>query len=108
CARVDARVRAYLSLREPPPATPFPYTTLFRSGVAQHDDVLEQGQVVAHRGEPLGEARVLDDGQLGPAVADEVGDLLGRGGVVDRSEEHTSELQSRETLVCRLLLEQKQ
>src|SRR3982750_4854619 len=67
----------FLMIRRPPRSTLFPYTTLFRS--------------------PRGDAVEL------PAVA---GDAF-RGAGPDRSEEHTSELQSRSDLVCRLLLEKK-
>src|SRR5690349_24251039 len=75
-----------------PGSTLFPYTTLFRSGGAQ---VLE-GEMVA---EPTGiEAEVHggEDDVAGPAAHGP-----------ERSEEHTSELQSRRDLVCRLLLEKK-
>ena len=53
-------------------------------GVVQHDDVLEGRELVAHGGEALGEAHVLDDGHPGAAVPREVGDLLGGRRVVDR------------------------
>src|SRR5690606_39364941 len=98
-----------LMTRRPPSSTPFPYTTLFRSGVAVHALVVG-GDV------DVDDVAVGDDGVVGDAVAD---DLVQRGaqrlGValvaqragVGRSEEHTSELQSRENLVCRLLLEKK-
>src|SRR2546429_8951576 len=69
----------FLMIRRPPRSTLFPYTTLFRSEVRL--DALEVGQLVA--------------------------DEIERGVAVDRSEEHTSELQSRLHLVCRLLLEKK-
>src|SRR3712207_7468296 len=97
-------------IRRPPRSTLFPYTTLFRSGgdVAQADDG------PAFRLDHHGAERV-DAGEVGPGrdVADgEVAlRLAGRGLVVIRlecrSEEHTSELQSRQYLVCRLLLEKK-
>src|SRR3712207_7314939 len=93
-------------IRRPPRSTLFPYTTLFRSVGAERvaDDVrgLEAGLV--HRAlERVGQHVV---GQLtierGPArVAHE------RRREHVRSEEHTSELQSRQYLVCRLLLEKK-
>src|SRR3712207_7455002 len=88
-------------IRRPPRSTLFPYTTLFRSDVLgggggggdDADDLLGLGHA-------LGElVYVLDD-----HVADGAPDLV-RVGV--RSEEHTSELQSRQYLVCRLLLEKK-
>src|SRR3712207_7474701 len=73
-------------IRRPPRSTLFPYTTLFRSLVDQVEGVQRGSQRIAHE-------------QLGRGLAGEVGD--------DRSEEHTSELQSRQYLVCRLLLEKK-
>src|SRR5690606_39608772 len=88
--------------RSPPPPTStlLPYTTLFRSH--RLDD--PSGQVVGdrlHEPLPLGVVEDLADQRsgLGEVV------VLGVQGV--RSEEHTSELQSRENLVCRLLLEKK-
>src|SRR3712207_7156368 len=86
-------------IRRPPRSTLFPYTTLFRS---------------AGLSRPLAQLRAnfaLLDRQIAEsfAEADPVrrGDLV-RGALnVFRSEEHTSELQSRQYLVCRLLLEKK-
>src|SRR5436309_9041181 len=73
-------------IRRPPRSTLFPYTTLFRS----------------HHLLPLRPAV----GRPSQSIGD--GDLLApRQGHRHRSEEHTSELQSRENLVCRLLLEKK-
>src|SRR5207244_13458038 len=77
-----------LLLRRPPRSTLFPYTTLFRS---------MQGPVVdreSHRGVVLGPSREIGD--HGVAIEHD-----------ERSEEHTSELQSPDHLVCRLLLEKK-
>src|SRR2546429_2606905 len=68
-------------IRRPPRSTLFPYTTLFRSVDAARDPAIE---VICIR---------------------KAGDIHGR--IVTRSEEHTSELQSRLHLVCRLLLEKK-
>src|SRR3712207_7856449 len=96
-------------IRRPPRSTLFPYTTLFRSGGAVHVQqfpdrlllgVLRAGGV-ARRGTDAG---VL----LGDEVA-VVERLVGRVApeLAARSEEHTSELQSRQYLVCRLLLEKK-
>src|SRR3712207_8847196 len=93
-------------IRRPPRSTLFPYTTLFRSDGARLVDRVRRGTARA-AGQPQG--RRLHD-RLLPAVRP------GRGaGVRDdraagppaRSEEHTSELQSRQYLVCRLLLEKK-
>src|SRR3712207_7587010 len=82
-------------IRRPPRSTLFPYTTLFRSRQAQGlyrirrvlvEQSLQVVGVLQHVWESLGPQRVNDD---------------------PRSEEHTSELQSRQYLVCRLLLEKK-
>src|SRR3712207_7063438 len=89
-AWVAVSVFFFLMIRRPPRSTLFPYTTLFRSAIdlrrAQHDC----------------SAR----GRVSKRIADEIFD-----GLFDpiriRSEEHTSELQSRQYLVCRLLLEKK-
>src|SRR2546429_5433032 len=77
-------------IRRPPRSTLFPYTTLFRS-VA----VLARIAVMARAAEDAG------------VVAARSPNLGIRGASVGRSEEHTSELQSRLHLVCRLLLEKK-
>src|SRR3712207_6992310 len=80
----------FLMIRRPPRSTLFPYTTLFRSahGDRQEGARAEQG---------LGAASFL------VRHRDKGPDRQGGGG--SRSEEHTSELQSRQYLVCRLLLE---
>src|SRR5258708_24659241 len=82
-------------IRRPPRSTLFPYTTLFRS------------QVEFDGGELFVEA--VDDGQVeGGGVLDAgIGEALGDVHLGARSEEHTSELQSPDHLVCRLLLEKK-
>src|SRR5690606_41395495 len=89
----------FLMIRRPPSSTLFPYTTLFRSSWV--DGHVGRGRV------GIGVARLRRDQLLDPL---EVA-LGGAGAVLDertaRSEEHTSELQSRENLVCRLLLEKK-
>src|SRR5690606_40016099 len=78
-------------LRHLPRSTLFPYTTLFRSP-GEDRKILRGGVHPLQRGEAL-----FPVGLLQPP-----GHFVGR-----RSEEHTSELQSRENLVCRLLLEKK-
>src|SRR2546422_5539593 len=87
-------------IRRPPRSTLFPYTTLFRSD-ARPDHLAQHQRVIAR-----GEGR--DDSTLHPAerVRQDRG-AGGRRGLGLRSEEHTSELQSRLHLVCRLLLEKK-
>src|SRR3712207_7210818 len=87
-------------IRRPPRSTLFPYTTLFRSDVHRH--VLGIGSV-----EPI----VLE-GQVGRAALHHAHAIREAGRGIQllrraRSEEHTSELQSRQYLVCRLLLEKK-
>src|SRR5690349_23470227 len=85
-------------IRRPSRSTLFPYTTLFRSVLAAH----QRG-----RGLPLGYRLIvraeLEEVQQSSAGVDQRRDHV----LVDRSEEHTSELQSRRDLVCRLLLEKK-
>src|SRR2546422_3704985 len=93
-------------IRRPPRSTLFPYTTLFRSHQA-----LEPHQPARHRAahRPRG-ARAREKGQAalqGERQALPQGRLVRIGMAEDRSEEHTSELQSRLHLVCRLLLEKK-
>src|SRR3712207_7408599 len=100
-------------IRRPPRSTLFPYTTLFRSGLLREvqdlGDLLVRvrlGDQLEHlllaRGERLLGARRV----VGHPVADQRAlDRVGQERL--RSEEHTSELQSRQYLVCRLLLEKK-
>src|SRR3712207_7467914 len=92
-------------IRRPPRSTLFPYTTLFRS----LDDV---GQRAGGTGERHVDHRVsmlVDGHSVDQAQVDDVDAELGVDDVMQglRSEEHTSELQSRQYLVCRLLLEKK-
>src|SRR3712207_7840211 len=75
-------------IRRPPRSTLFPYTTLFRSGVLT--DFLSWEWIFYVNG-PIGLLAIA----LTPIL------------IPERSEEHTSELQSRQYLVCRLLLEKK-
>src|SRR3712207_7472894 len=93
-------------IRRPPRSTLFPYTTLFRSpGRGDRDRQGEAGaQERQRRGEVQGEQRRQVLGEPGQP------DRAGHRDVqldLRRSEEHTSELQSRQYLVCRLLLEKK-
>src|SRR5690606_41702544 len=79
----------FLMLRRPPRSTLFPYTTLFRSGHRSGGVIVGDRAAVVTGVEQLELVPQADAGDDG------------------RSEEHTSELQSRENLVCRLLLEKK-
>src|SRR3712207_7007447 len=93
-------------IRRPPRSTLFPYTTLFRSESgakeAVHTRYIDQGSSAltgrtCPKRVPRTPLRESPAGRLGRSVSR-------RGG---RSEEHTSELQSRQYVVCRLLLEKK-
>src|SRR3712207_7323928 len=90
-------------IRRPPRSTLFPYTTLFRSGD-------ERGGYLPDR-DGDGEVPRRDDGDDAVRLLDGVSEVAGKLRryrlAVQRSEEHTSELQSRQYLVCRLLLEKK-
>src|SRR3712207_7641343 len=92
-------------IRRPPRSTLFPYTTLFRSGrvrSAQHRRRSGPHRPPGVLASPLDRRRFArGGGDLPPARP--AGGVSSRG----RSEEHTSELQSRQYLVCRLLLEKK-
>src|SRR3712207_6920852 len=93
----------FLMIRRPPRSTLFPYATLFRSGLGP---VLQLEQLDLQQ--PLAALVLLARQPLLVRVALAPG--LHRRAVgpqQDRSEEHTSELQSRQYLVCRLLLEKK-
>src|SRR5258707_9986030 len=95
-------------IRRPPRSTLFPYTTLFRSFAEFETNLRKERQLEGiakakaagvYRGRPA---------SIDPARVREMRDQ-GRGAseIAKRSEEHTSELQSRQYLVCRLLLEKK-
>src|SRR5258708_29078204 len=80
----------FLMIRRPPRSTLFPYTTLFRS-LDDRDPALAEGAGERHRIALPIDRQDRDD----------------RDAAKQRSEEHTSELQSPDHLVCRLLLEKK-
>src|SRR3712207_7375474 len=94
-------------IRRPPRSTLFPYTTLFRSRTI--------GEQAAPVGARSGRGRAMDFSNHREDASDDVAIAApakaAKGGtsktVDPRSEEHTSELQSRQYLVCRLLLEKK-
>src|SRR3712207_7042787 len=90
-------------IRRPPRSTLFPYTTLFRSAFggrfnAQHPDEVAHPYICSRNHADVGSRRCghqLHDTHIPVPI------------LLQRSEEHTSELQSRQYLVCRLLLEKK-
>src|SRR5258707_13642125 len=82
----------FLMIRRPPRSTLFPYTTLFRSKEGSKSDRIDARKL----------AELLRNGSLSAVYHGENGLRM-----LKRSEEHTSELQSRQYLVCRLLLEKK-
>src|SRR3712207_6876483 len=94
-------------IRRPPRSTLFPYTTLFRSEAAlAHLHFAAEG-----RGCAVAAAARAPENGLHPRQ--QLARIVGLGHVIvgahlERSEEHTSELQSRQYLVCRLLLEKEQ
>src|SRR3712207_7457753 len=97
-------------IRRPPRSTLFPYTTLFRSEVDRAVEFTQQARVGHVAGADLdrGVPRRGAGGGVVPGPLDRAGVALDGGHPrAGRSEEHTSELQSRQYLVCRLLLEKK-
>src|SRR5207253_8115060 len=104
---------ALLLLIPPPPRSPlFPYTTLFRSGAAPTANELESNSFQPRSRQLWGQVEFnngfsISGGQTWSLLTT---NRSGNGEAVvklHRSEEHTSELQSRGHLVCRLLLEKK-
>src|SRR3712207_7868311 len=93
-------------IRRPPRSTLFPYTTLFRSEMFQYR--FQKDTFLG--GHPLGNLIIMAmtelTGNLQEAI-DSLRKLFHIKAHIFRSEEHTSELQSRQYLVCRLLLEKK-
>src|SRR3712207_6894410 len=94
-------------IRRPPRSTLFPYTTLFRSllDAVEHRNAVDVLTALARRdaGDEVGSVIAVAQAVEASLAPSESGD--NQLGV--RSEEHTSELQSRQYLVCRLLLEKK-
>src|SRR3712207_7756880 len=98
-------------IRRPPRSTLFPYTTLFRSEVDAHAEAAAASVFEGPTGEQVERGHALlacapvrsgsHSGSRATCAATPLPTVL------SRSEEHTSELQSRQYLVCRLLLEKK-
>src|SRR5690606_40733497 len=103
---------SFLTLQRTPRASLFPYTTLFRSRRSTFKRIRNYVKSLPHE-----EAMAwVDEFCAAQGVSpipnpvlswDELRQLAAEGDTLGRSEEHTSELQSRENLVCRLLLEKK-
>src|SRR5258708_5267146 len=96
----------FLMIRRPPRSTLFPYTTLFRSDIGQKMEGLipaaEFSETEIPRPDPNATIEVQRTGEKKDGIVVDVGVRA-----FLRSEEHTSELQSPDHLVCRLLLEKK-
>src|SRR3712207_8633762 len=84
-------------IRRPPRSTLFPYTTLFRSFKTNNAIILRGGKDALYSNMAL--VKLIRNALEASAITPDA--------VLLRSEEHTSELQSRQYLVCRLLLEKK-
>src|SRR5690606_39505570 len=104
----------FLLIRRPPRSMLFPYTTLFRSPLVGVESVTNLEPIGGGRNEEtddeLRRRYELTRIAVGSPTTNGIrAEVLGVPGVLTctRSEEHTSELQSRENLVCRLLLEKK-
>src|SRR3712207_7357743 len=93
-------------IRRPPRSTLFPYTTLFRSLIKQLGQdghtIFLSSHLLSEVEQVCSDVAIVQQGKM--RLQGRVRDLLGQ---TTRSEEHTSELQSRQYLVCRLLLETK-
>src|SRR2546430_4772539 len=96
-------------IRRPPRSTLFPYTTLFRSNASNH--LWLHLIYPAHKGECMtvrhGASAISSLVFVGLVALFSSASTARADAVSDRSEEHTSELQSQSNLVCRLLLEKK-
>src|SRR3712207_8111289 len=97
-------------IRRPPRSTLFPYTTLFRSAPSPTPDRRRGQKQASSSTRPPSHAPAARTWMTSAGISAAFGDCVSACpayGSVPRSEEHTSELQSRQYLVCRLLLEKK-
>src|SRR2546425_4051234 len=92
-------------IRRPPRSTLFPYTTLFRSAAAW-DSVAEELEALVEVVDRLDEVPLVEQRQPDVLLQQRISPRIAAPSM-QRSEEHTSELQSLAYLVCRLLLEKK-
>src|SRR5207249_9192515 len=99
----------FVTIRGPPSSPLFPYTTLFRSGHAVGQERRRFASGEPYRSERRGQREGCVQSRIGqaPGAGEAKRDRQPPVARVLRSEEHTSELQSRFDLVCRLLLEKK-
>src|SRR3712207_7055262 len=98
----------FLMIRRPTRSTLFPYTTLFRStSSAVDDEIIMAGSLLSPTLEAGGTPYFMRSGPTGTSTTLLYTIGCHSGLSVARSEEHTSELQSRQYIVCRLLLEKK-
>src|SRR3712207_8686276 len=97
----------FLMIRRPPRSTLFPYTTLFRSSPNMADPPARGALPAGLPRRAAGEGPRRGHGTVRNKVRDEGTARCATRSATRRSEEHTSELQSRQYLVCRLLLEKK-
>src|SRR3712207_7307915 len=91
-------------IRRPPRSTLFPYTTLFRSSSARRRSTSSTTSLVRLPESPSDQLLIQE---RRAASSSHLARIASAASVSFRSEEHTSELQSRQYLVCRLLLEKK-
>src|SRR2546430_3774907 len=98
-------------IRRPPRSTLFPYTTLFRSTERVHAGIHQFALPSSRISAGTSKARITVASKMIPAARPIANSLISKPGLEEstrnRSEEHTSELQSQSNLVCRLLLEKK-
>src|SRR3712207_8419743 len=95
-------------IRRPPRSTLFPYTTLFRSDKKLKEKQEKEDQKIYAENKKTGQSikKPQEESEKGEGKKEDA-DNAGIASSGGRSEEHTSELQSRQYLVCRLLLEKK-
>src|SRR5256885_10682781 len=95
-------------IRRPPRSTLFPYTTLFRSAPIADTSIAALWDATPLHSDDAGVTVEAPEEHAAPIPVSPVPVPIARAGfITDRSEEHTSELQSPCNLVCRLLLEKK-